>query len=69
MVVPRVPVVEQYTPIDEQTNGGPKWYQSWWFWTAVGVVVAGGTAGVLYATGTFEGETSGASITVKWPVQ
>jgi len=27
------------------------WYQSWWFWTAVGVVVAGGvTGGVLAAT-------------------
>ena len=30
---------------------GPAWYESWWFWTVVGAVVAGGavTAGVLLA--------------------
>jgi TolB-like protein len=27
-----------------------KWYQKWWVWTAAGVVVAGGTTALLFAT-------------------
>lgn len=35
----------------EESEQAVPWYQSWWFWTAVGVVVAGGvTGGVLAAT-------------------
>jgi tetratricopeptide (TPR) repeat protein len=30
----------------EPEQSGPAWYQSWWFWTAVGVVVAGTAVGV-----------------------
>ena len=26
----------------------PKWYQTWWFWTITGVVVAGVAGGVTY---------------------
>ncbi|MFO8072862.1 MAG: tetratricopeptide repeat protein [Polyangia bacterium] len=34
---------------DGRAGGEEKraWYRSWWFWTTVGVVVAGGTAGAL----------------------
>lgn len=32
-------------PRDADERSGP-WYQTWWFWTAVGVVVAGTAAGV-----------------------
>lgn len=32
---------------DEPDNGGPKWYQTWWFWTAVGAVVVGASVGIV----------------------
>jgi len=38
---------------DGQTDDGGEWYTSWWFWTVVGAVVVGGTAGAIggyYAT-------------------
>jgi len=42
-----------YTPlvVAPPVVEGPAWYESWWFWTVVGAVVAGGavTAGVLLA--------------------
>ncbi|MBN2497397.1 MAG: tetratricopeptide repeat protein [Deltaproteobacteria bacterium] len=43
---PRVPppVEPKAEPRDED-DSGPAWYGSWWFWTAVGVVVAGATVG------------------------
>jgi hypothetical protein len=35
-------------PEDDRDNGGTPWYKAWWFWTVVGVAVAGAaTATVL----------------------
>jgi tetratricopeptide (TPR) repeat protein len=31
---------------EHHRNGGPKWYQTWWFWTAVGAVVVGASVGI-----------------------
>jgi tetratricopeptide (TPR) repeat protein len=44
------PLAENY---DEREIGkrGPEWYQSWWFWTAVGAVVVGTTVGVGVGVG------------------
>jgi len=67
VVVP-VPVAQSVKPIDEIESHGPRWYQAWWFWTLVGVVVAGGTAGGLYAAGVFNQGAGGASVNVHWPV-
>jgi predicted membrane channel-forming protein YqfA (hemolysin III family) len=27
----------------------PGWYETWWFWTAAGVIVAGAVVGTVYA--------------------
>jgi hypothetical protein len=32
----------------DDDNVEPAWYESWWFWTIVGAVVAGGTATGIY---------------------
>lgn len=32
------------TPPGDEADAGPVWWQTWWFWTAVGVVVVGGAA-------------------------
>jgi hypothetical protein len=32
---------------DEPEDGSPKWYQTWWFWTAVGAVVVGASVGII----------------------
>jgi len=45
-------------PGDDRDNGGTPWYKAWWFWTVVGVAVAGAaTATVLVVQ-----ETSGPDI-------
>ncbi len=45
------PAPAEPPPLGEDGRGGGDekraWYRSWWFWTTVGVVVAGGTAGAL----------------------
>jgi tetratricopeptide (TPR) repeat protein len=43
ITAPPPPAVEESPPV----------YKRWWFWTAVGVAVAAGTVGGLYAAGTF----------------
>lgn len=43
---------------DEHRDRGPEWYQSWWFWTAVGAVVVGASVGV-YAGVASGGDGSG----------
>lgn len=35
---------------EEERDGATPWYQTWWFWTGVGVVVAGATTGIIVAT-------------------
>jgi hypothetical protein len=67
IMVPTAPVAETVKPIDEQTNGGPAFYETWWFWTIVSVAVVGGTAGALYGVGVFDGGADSANITVRWP--
>jgi hypothetical protein len=67
IMVPTAPVAETVRPIDEQTNGGPAFYETWWFWTIVSVAVVGGTAGALYGAGVFDGGADSANITVRWP--
>ena len=32
---------------DEHRESQPKWYQTWWFWTAVGAVVVGASVGIV----------------------
>jgi hypothetical protein len=34
----------------EQARDSPALYERWWFWTAVGVVVAGGVAATVALT-------------------
>jgi len=34
---------------DRQESAGTAWYKSWWFWTTVGVVVAGAATGTALA--------------------
>jgi tetratricopeptide (TPR) repeat protein len=41
------------SPGAEPSVDGPPFYKRWWFWTAVGLVVAAGAAGVAAGTGTF----------------
>ncbi len=51
----RFPVAKPQEAITEKLPGGPEegdeidektpWYKTWWFWTAVGVAVVGGTVG------------------------
>lgn len=67
IVVPTAPVAETVKPIDEQTNGGPAFYETWWFWTIVSAAVVGGTAGALFGAGVFDGGADSANITVRWP--
>jgi hypothetical protein len=46
-------------PIEKIDDDDSRWYQTWWFWTIVGVGVAGATAGGLVAGGVFDsGSTS-----------
>ena len=41
---------------DDKENGGTPWYKAWWFWTVVGVAVAGAaTATVLVVQGADSG--------------
>jgi hypothetical protein len=43
-------------PEDDRENGGTPWYKAWWFWTVVGVAVAGAaTATVLVVQGADSG--------------
>jgi tetratricopeptide (TPR) repeat protein len=39
------------TSPDDHENGGTPWYQSWWFWTAVGVAVAGAATATVLVVG------------------
>ncbi len=41
-------------PVEKLEDDETAWYQSWWFWTVVGVAVAGGVGGGLYAGGVFD---------------
>jgi tetratricopeptide (TPR) repeat protein len=42
--------------VEQNLGAAPVWYKSWWFWTAVGVVVAGSvTTGVLLGASTASG--------------
>jgi hypothetical protein len=38
------------TPPPEDDDGATPWYETWWFWTAVGVVAVGATTGAILAT-------------------
>jgi hypothetical protein len=54
---PGKPLIVKTTPIEvpppkvppPRENGSGAWYQSWWFWTAVGVVVVGAATGTALA--------------------
>jgi hypothetical protein len=41
-------------PVEKIEDDETAWYQTWWFWTVVGVAVAGGVGGGLYAGGVFD---------------
>lgn len=50
----------------EDRSSSPIWYKTWWFWTAVGVVVAGSvTTGVLLGSG--QDGSGGWSVSVQIP--
>ncbi len=50
-VSPTAPIEESVPPTVVEEESRPEWYESWWFWTLVGAVVAGGvTAGAVAAT-------------------
>ena len=53
-----VPPVAGGTYDDEPDDRGPEWYQTWWFWTAVGAVVVGASVGI-YAGVATGGDVSG----------
>jgi hypothetical protein len=42
-----VPPVAGGSYEEDKRNGDPKWYQTWWFWTAVGAVVVGASVGIV----------------------
>ncbi|MBN2496849.1 MAG: tetratricopeptide repeat protein [Deltaproteobacteria bacterium] len=44
---------------EPRVAAGEEWYETWWFWTAVGVVVVGGTVGGLAAGGVFSSGDAG----------
>ena len=52
-VVAKAPEPETIPPVaggsyeEDNRDGDPKWYQTWWFWTAVGAVVVGASVGVV----------------------
>ncbi len=52
---PAMPIADTSTKQDTKK----KWYKSWWFWTAVGAVVVGGTAGAV--GGYYANQNDGAS--------
>jgi len=47
---PPSPVTQPVTVRENEDTSITPWYQTWWFWTAVGVVVAGATTGAVLAT-------------------
>ena len=49
---PPHPIISQPPPPPVEEN--PPVYKRWWFWTAVGVAVVGGTVGAMAAAGTFK---------------
>ena len=75
MLAPSAPVYDPNAPIYDPTapvgSGGSTgsdeaWYQKWWVWTIVGVVVVGGavTAGFLLAPE--ESKPGEFSVDVQW---
>lgn len=58
------PLVRPMKPVSEKEAGELRdekaWYRTWWFWTIVGAVVVGGTAGAIggYYSGTSRGSTA-----------
>ena len=39
-----------------ESGSGPEFYETWWFWTAVGVGLAGAGVGTAWALGAFDAE-------------
>jgi|GEM_PF-3607046 hypothetical protein len=59
-------IVLERSIILENRSSDPIWYKTWWFWTAVGVVVAGSvTTGVLMGSG--QDGSGGWSVKVQIP--
>ena len=54
------------TPISTPDDGStvePEFYETWWFWTIVGVVVVGGVTGIVVATTSDSGSQETGSVT------
>lgn len=50
-------VRDDHRKLSLELEASPTVVETWWFWTAVGVVAAGATVGTLAATGAFESST------------
>ncbi|MBW2701304.1 MAG: tetratricopeptide repeat protein [Deltaproteobacteria bacterium] len=59
-----VPQPDPLSPAKIEEGDKTEWYATWWFWTAVGVVVAGATAGAVVAGTSGESENP-----LHWEVQ
>jgi len=46
------------TPVEGEDDSETPYYETWWFWSAVGVGVAGLSVGIAAASGAFETEVS-----------
>lgn len=56
----RIPAQGEPTPIRGTADPAPPFYETWWFWTIVGVVVVGGvTAGIIAGVSASGGEDLG----------
>ncbi|MBN2498566.1 MAG: PEGA domain-containing protein [Deltaproteobacteria bacterium] len=67
LVVPTAVGADTVKPIDE--TGETRYYETWWFWTLIGVAsaaVIGGAVGL--GVGLSDGAASGGSVTVRWPI-
>ncbi|NUN12224.1 MAG: PEGA domain-containing protein [Myxococcales bacterium] len=45
-------------PKGDEEEDGPEFYETWWFWTAVGVAAAGAGVGIAAAAGAFDSEAA-----------
>jgi hypothetical protein len=60
---------EPARPPEDPGRHGGRWYTSWWFWTIVGVAVAGSTLAAVLATTLPEEHRDGSLGSVQMPIE